>query len=503
VQVQRWEVQGNTLLADAVLQARLAGFTGVATLERLRAAAAAVQALYREAGFGGVVAFLPEQDLAGGRVLVRVVEGKLARVEVTGQRQYSLENVRASLPSLQEGRTPNVRRIDAEIQIANENPAKTVQVLLQPGSAPGEVAAAVTVEEQPVARWSARLDNTGGAQVGRWRAALGWQHANMLGRDHVLALEVQTAPEDTSAVASVSGSWRMPLYGRALAADVYGAWSNVDVSRLGTGLGGDLAFTGKGVIVGGRLSAYLPRLGNIDQRASVGLELRDYRNSCSLGQQAGVCDSVSVHPLTLGYTAQAASDWRWGVGLTLSHNLALGGSHGGKADFAAVREGAQRRYTVLRANAQLGLPLAEQWQLQARASAQWTDTPLVAGEMFGAGGAQSVRGYEERELSGDTGLTLGLDVVGPNLAALWLGEDKAQGVELRPVGFVDAGSVHVLGTQSCRAGQRSCSASGAGLGLRLQWQSLALRLDVALAGRDAGSTQAGDWRTHLLLSYSF
>ena len=35
-----------------------------------------------------------------------------------------------SLPALAEGRTPEVRLIDAQIQIANESPAKNVQVLL-------------------------------------------------------------------------------------------------------------------------------------------------------------------------------------------------------------------------------------------------------------------------------------------------------------------------------------------------------------------------------------
>ena len=80
LQVQRFEVQGNTLLPAERIQARLAPFQGSSSVARLREAAAALQALYREAGYGGVVAFVPEQTLSGGVVQLRVVEGQLSAV---------------------------------------------------------------------------------------------------------------------------------------------------------------------------------------------------------------------------------------------------------------------------------------------------------------------------------------------------------------------------------------------------------------------------------------
>lgn len=504
VAVTRYEVQGNTLLPPTRLSQRLETFTGTATLERLRAAAAAVQDLYRDAGFGGVVAFLPEQDLQGGVVKIRVVEGKLTRVEVSDNKRFSTENIRASLPSLVTGATPNVKRIDAEIQIANENPAKTVQVLLQPGSKPGEVTAAVTVAEQPEQRITGRLDNTGGKQIGRWRAALGWQHANVWGADHVFATELQTAPQDTSAVKVISGSYRAPLYGQALAVDAYGAWSDVDAGKVDTAAG-DLSFSGKGTIFGARLSAYLPRSANVDQRAIVGLESREYKNSCTIaGLPQGACGSagasVSLQPLSLTYTAQATSEGRWGLSLGLHTNLATGGSHSSQADFDAVRSGAQRRYVLLRASGQASWPVGETMAFTTRLNAQVAGKPLVPGEMFGAGGAQSVRGYEEREVSGDSGATLNLELQGGNLAEGW---QTLKGGSLHLVGFLDAGSVANKGGSSCLQGKTSCSVAGAGLGLRGQWQGLTLRLDVASALQAASSTQRGDARAHFALLYNF
>lgn len=504
VPVTRYEVQGNTLLSPQLLAQRLEPYTGTAPLERLRAAAALVQDLYREAGFGGVVAFLPEQDLKDGVVKIRVVEGRLVRVDVSDNKQYSTDNIRASLPSLRTGTTPNVRRIDAEIQIANENPSKTVQVLLQPGAKPGEVVAAVTVAEQPVQRLTGRLDNTGGKQIGRWRAALGWQHANVWGLDHVFATELQTAPQDTSAVKVLSGNYRAPLYGQALAVDAYGAWSDVDAGKVDT-TAGDLQFSGKGTILGTRLSAYLARRGNVDQRATLGIESREYKNSCTIaGLPQGACGSagasVSVQPLTLGYTAQASSESRWGLNLGLVHNLAAGGSHGAQADFEAVRANSQRRYTLLRGSAQLTVPLGETFSFSTRLNAQAAAKPLVPGEMFGAGGAQSVRGYEEREVSGDSGAVLNLEVQGGN----WLdGVKAARGADLRGLLFLDAGTVANKGGSPCLQGKTRCQVAGAGLGLRGQWQGLALRLDVASALQAASTTAKGDTRAHFALLYNF
>jgi hemolysin activation/secretion protein len=507
IQVERYEVQGNTLLDAAALAAALKPYTGRVGLPQLRDAAAAVQELYRAAGYGAVVAFLPEQALEGGSVRIRVVEGKLLRVDVADNKVFSTANVRASLPALQEGRTPEVRRIDAQIQMANENPAKGLQVLLQPGAQPGEVLAKVTVVEQPVLRFTGRLDNTGGRSIGRWRAAVGLMHANLWGRDHVGALELQTAPENAEAVTVLSGSYRVPFYGAALAWDVYGAYSDVDAGTVGTAAG-DLAFSGKGSIVGTRLMRYLPRWGNVDQRLLFGAEMREYDNECTIaGLPRGACGSagasVSVQPLSLAYTAQAsggAGEPRWGLSLAVHSNAAAGGKHGEPSDFEAVRPGAKPRYTLLRGSGQWALPVAEMGQFVARVGWQMASEPLVPGELFGIGGAQSVRGFEERELSGDRGLALSLEWLSPNGAArfAWL-----QGGELRALVFADAGTVANEGDASCLAGRSDCRMGGAGIGLRAGRAAWQLRLDVARAFSTASTTVKGDVRAHAALLYNF
>lgn len=504
--VERFVIAGNTLLPDAAIEQHLTPFRGARNLQQLRDAAAAVQELYRRAGYGGVVAFLPEQALGEGAATIRVVEGRLRRIDVVDNRHFSRETVLASLPALELDRTPQVRLIDGQIQMANESPARTVQVLLQPGERPGDIAARVTVVERPLQRWTLRADNTGSERTGRWRLAAGWQHGDAFGLDHVFSAELQTSPGHASDVAIASAGYRMPFYAHALALDAYAAWSDVDAGRSSTAAG-DLQFAGRGRIAGLRLSRYLPRLGNVDQRLVLGLERRDYLNSCSI---AGLPDvacgpagaSVSVAPVSIGYTAQAVGELRLGINAALIHNAAWAGGPDRASDFEAVRQGARRRYTLLRAAGHAGMALPY-GQLAARATVQYSGDVLVAGELFGIGGALSVRGYEERELAGDVGMQASLEWSSPNL----LGDEDAErsddGTDLRALLFADAGWVALRRDTPCLPGQTRCRIAALGAGLRFAQRHVQLRLDWGHALAGAATTRRGDNHVHLALILSF
>ncbi len=501
VAVREFRIEGNTLLQQAELEAVVEPYKGERSLDELRQAALALQAAYARAGYGAVVAYLPEQA-AAGVVELRVVEGKLATVAVSGQRQFDEDNIRASLPALEMGRTPHLKRIDAQIQIANENPAKKVQVLLQPGERPGEAQARVSVSERPVRQGFVSMDNTGNSNTGHLRASLGWQHANVAGRDHVWSAQFMFSPDEPKAVRVLSTAYRVPLYAQQMVVDAYAAWSDVKGGVTAT-VAGDLQFTGEGRLFGVRAGRYLGRLGEWDQRLSVGLDHRDYRNSCEIaGLPPGACgpagESVSVQPLWAEYSVQKALPLPLGASVSLHHNLQIGGGHAGDERFEAVRPGARPRYTSLRLAAFGALPVGESWQLQGRVQAQLTDDALVPSEQFGIGGAATVRGYSERELAGDRGATATLDLLGPDLA-----EDLGMAGDLRLSAFADAGTVqNRLGTP-CRDTQERCSIGSIGVGARLAVGRFGARLHVAHALRDAARTERGDIRGHFALSYAY
>ncbi len=503
VHVDAFDVDGNTLLPAAQIASTLQPFTGERSMEDLTRAAAAVQALYREAGYGAVVAWVPQQSLDSGRVRISVLEGHVGEIRVKGNAHFSADNIRASLPGLKAGQTPPVRRLDAQIALANENPAKHVEVLLQPGAKSGDVDANLTVAEQQVQRWTLRADNTGDARTGHARVAAGWQHADISGHDDVLSAEVETSPAKPDDVIIVSSAYRLPLYAQAMALDAYVALSDIDGGTTSTAAGG-LTFTGKGDVIGVRANAYLSRLGEADQHASVGLENRLYKNSCQIeGLPAGACgpagESVSVQPLSLGWSLQSGGATPFGLNVNLIHNLQLGFSHGSAASFQAVRPGSVPHYNLLRLNTWGAFALPLDMQLQARLAAQFTHDGLVPGEQFGIGGGTSVRGYEERELAGDNGAALSVELYSPELA----GSHAAQGLSVHVLGFGDAGWVRNELDTACMGTDVECSLGSLGVGARVSDGTFQARLDTARAFKDGPATHKGDWRLHVAVSYSF
>ncbi len=102
--VETFRIVGNTLLDQNRIHAALAPFKGRRALEDLHRAADTVQRLYAEAGFGGVVAFVPpQQGNEPGVVMIRVVEGKVSNVRVLSARFHIDENVCNSLSALRGG----------------------------------------------------------------------------------------------------------------------------------------------------------------------------------------------------------------------------------------------------------------------------------------------------------------------------------------------------------------------------------------------------------------
>jgi hemolysin activation/secretion protein len=500
VDVAAVRVEGNTLLPEETLARLTAGAAGSKQdLPALNALAARIQAAYRDAGYGGVVAYLPAQESPDGEIVVRVVEGKLARVRVNGNKHFTDANVRAGLAHLREGTTPPVRAIDRDIQLTNNNPAKHVNVSLTAGAGPGDIDADVNVTDTAPLTWLVGFNNTGTHATGRSRISVGIEHANLLGRDHVGTLQFQTSPEEPGRVRIFSGGYRVPLYAQAASLDVFVAHSTVRNGTTAT-TAGPLTFTGRGTIVGLRANRYLDRIGEYDHYLTLGLDRRDYKDDCAIGDFGpAACGSAAVDvttlPVSLAYTGQ-----KGGAALAYGFNTTLAANAGGSArpTFEQARQGAPRRYVLARATAFAEKKLASRFTLNARADLQYSADPLISAERFGIGGGASVRGYAERELNGDHGMLLRVE-------AAHAGFDWAQGLRLQPYLFVDHGRVENRAGLPCRGlAETSCRLTGAGIGARAALPRRAsATLDVARALERGALTGAGEVRAHVALNLTF
>jgi len=505
VNVERFAFTGHTLLDSAQLDAAVATFKGRRTLDDLRRAAEAVQRLYTQAGYAGVVAYVPPQAGGDGTVTIAVVEGRVARITVPGASPERAAGARASLPDLIEGRTPMVRRIDAQVEIANENPARQLQLLLKPGARTGEIDAEIAVSDRPPTSVHAWLDDTGSDNTGRYRAGIAWEHGDITGASDTLVLQASTSPTEVSKVQVLSASYRRPFPAWLVVGDIYAAHSDVDAGSSPTAAG-DIRFNGRGNLAGMRATRHLLRRGSIDQRLGVALDWREYLNNCEFDDlPQGACGpaeaDVAVTPLTLEYLVRSSETVRWVLGVALVTNLNLGASHSDDADFQAVRDGASRSFNAVLLNGTALADIAAGWQLRARLAGQWSDDALVPGEQFGLGGAQSVRGYEQREMAGDSGVLASLELSGPELLPVFGVENSGQ--SLRAFAFADGGEVSNRLEAPCDGERSRCSAAGVGLGLHYERAGVQGRIAVATALSDGVTTRSGDTRVHFLLNLDF
>jgi hemolysin activation/secretion protein len=492
--ISRFDVRGNTVLPPHVVDGLVAPFIGKQReFADLVGAQEALEAAYHARGYRLVRVDLPAQEIDQGVVVLNVVQSKIGHVTVEGNRHFDGANVRRALPGLREGQTPDLNAISKSLKLANENPAKKTVMTMRAGAQDNEVDATLAVTDEPAWSVSVNLDNTGTAETGKTLAGAVLQNANLFGLDHVLSMQYTTTVEHPSRVSVYGIGYHVPLYALGDSLDFFGGYSDVDAGTVTAGIF-DIAVSGKGTVFGARYNQNLPTSGNYESKLLYGVDYRAYKNNVQLlGADLG--NDITVHPVSVGYHGSwALASGQANIGLTLLHNIS-GGSRGGQQDFDNARFGASADYSALRFAGGVTQALPADWLARAAINGQYTSAALIPGEQFGAGGAASVRGYEEREVTNDSGAAVNLEVYSPPLCtnSSW---------QCRMLAFYDGA---YLSRNHALPGEiRSTTISSVGLGVRLLFRNdVNLQVDYGHALQTAATTRAGDNRLHVRLGLSF
>lgn len=507
--INRFIVEGNTLLAVEAVDAVLQPFLGKQKeADDIQRAIDALRQRYRSAGFSVVWVVAPEQKLDQGIVLLRVIEARVAAVVIDGNHFYDDANIRASLPALTENALPRAEDISVNVQLANQNPSKQVDVVLRPGGTPGEVDATVNVIDVRPLKVFMTLDSTGNEQTGRGRLGLGLTHSNLFNRDQIFTFSYITAPGSWDQTSLYSASYRLPLYRLGDSVDIIAAYSDVSVGTVETVAGG-LDFAGQGTVYNFRYNQLLARIGEYSHRLVYGVDYRAFKNQCTLGSfGAAGCGAaafdVTVTPASIAYSGNLS-----GPGSVSNFYVALSRNvpsteNGDESDFNAVRPspvggaGAPARYTILRLGGSFVSAFENNWQVRAAINAQYSPDALVSGEQFGLAGATSVRGFLEREIVRDTGHIVNVELYSPNFAGLFSsGETNVRGLA-----FYD----YARGRNNQLDGEQNRKVSIASVGVGVRWnlaRNFNLRLDLARVVDGDANNQVGDTRAHISIFLGF
>jgi hemolysin activation/secretion protein len=497
--VWEYRVLGNSVLAPREIEATVYGHLGPQkTLADVETVREALEGLYRDRGYGTVFVDIPEQDVVDGLVRLRVTEGRLDEVRVTGPRYFSAGQIRSALPSLATGAVVNLEQLQDELTWVNRQSAdRQVTPVLKAGGAPGTVQVDLRVKDSPPFHASIEVNDRYTADTSRTRAGVNLSYDNLFQKFHRLSLQYQTAPEEPEESRVIAATYVAPLdSGDMLAAYVVDTSS--DFATL-SGLGG-LAILGTGRIYGVRYINLLPATERRSSSLTFGADYKDFEDS--IAQPDGLTD---VTPMRyVNWSAVYAATLRGETTLTsqaLGVNIGIRGAGNGSEEFEYKRYKAKPNYFYLRGEASHDRPFVRDSRLFLRLVGQLTLEPLISNEQFSIGGVESVRGYLEAEQLGDNGLFANVEVRSPPLSKLWpehLGASYA-------FGFVDAGVVGILEPLPVDGVKTShYSLSSAGIGLRVNGLSgLQAALEWAYPFEATDTVDSGDARLHFQVLYGF
>lgn len=457
--------KGNTALTSEALLAGLGEFSGQSyDLAGLKALANRVADAYRAAGYPFARAYLPEQKLAGGELLITIIEGRYGQVD-GGEAQ-------AWLADLKPGAVIESAALERSTLILDDQPGIKTAPLMRPGQEPGTGDLVANAVRTPGFAGDMSLDNHGSRYIGVYRATTSLRYDSpFMWGDQITA----------RLLASDDNLWLGSLgYSAPLGAS--GLRGQVGYSHTAYELGKNFSnLNAKGTAKSSSLGLSYPIL----RSQQVNLNLSGVYQHKALNDKNGLAasdddknsDSLA---LSLGFDRR---DNLGGGGITYGAlaynrgNLRLSSALA-KADSESAQNtrGSFDKWNLdlarIQATSVSGVSLF------GRLSAQRAGKNLDSSEGYSLGGAQGVRAYSQGEGTGDEGYLVQL-------------EARHQMGSLAPYVFYDAGRVTVNANNAqltTPSNANSRSLAGSGLGVR--YSAGRLSVDAALAWRTKGGRPA-------------
>ncbi len=494
--IEAFYFTGNTLFPDEQLRNVVAAFAGpgksAADVEKARDA---VEKFYHEEGYPAVLVNIPEQTLTGGVVTLQVIESRIGKVTVTGNRYFATAKILEELPSLTPGEVLYLPRLQKELGQLISNPDLKVTPAITPGKDVGIVDIDLKVEDKLPLHGSLELNNRSSHDTTDLRLSAMVKYDNLWQKGHSISAQAQLSPEDIHEVQVYSGSYIMPLpWDRDQRLVLYGVYSNSNTNSK------EFNVVGKGDIIGLRYLLPLSGFDSYTHTLTAGFDYKKFDENLNFtSNNAGESKTpITYFPFTLAYTA-SLTDGSGVTQLNAAANFAFRGFLTRQSQFDEKRFKGQADYLYVTLGVERTQKLPAGMGLYLKLDGQLADAPLIDNEQFAAGGMESVRGYQESEVMGDNAIHGTLEVSAPNLAEVFGFGDRFL---ISPYVFSDFAA---LETKSPLPGQdRNALIYGVGPGVRgYLYKSLEYQLDwgVALAG--TGQTKSGDSRIYFKMKYTF
>jgi hemolysin activation/secretion protein len=404
------------------------------TEEDVELARAALEQRYHRAGYQTVVVDVPPQDASKGMVVLVVQEVPVGRLTVKGSRFHDIERIKRRAPSLQEGNVPNFEEVQRDVISLNRSRDLRVTPEFKPGALPGTVDVELVVQDSFPLHATVELNNRYSANTTPLRLDASLRYDNLWQLGHTIGAAFQIAPQDADDAMVYSGYYLAPVPRvEWLSIVAQAIRQNSDVSTLGGS-----ASAGNGEIYGGRLIAELPPKPGLFHNLTFGLDYKNFEQSLSFDNELISSSPVTYWPFLLSYSGfWMGKDYRFQLDGAINWHFRGMGS--GEVEFDNRRYAANGNYVYFRGLASYEHDIWYDFRVRAVVQGQATDNALVDSEQFSLGGLNTVRGYLESEVVGDSAIAGSLEFYSPSLLKWTKREDH----EMRLFAFLDAGAAFI------------------------------------------------------------
>ena len=516
-----WEirVQGNTLLAGKDIERLVYPYLGEdRTFDDVQKVRTALESAYREAGYPTVYVDVPEQSVRKGLIKIRVTEGKIGRVKVTGSRYFSNGWIRSNLPEAEEGSVPRLAEFNVELaQLNSRTGDRRITPVLRPGKAPGTVELELKVKDKIPFHAALELNNRATVDTTDTRLIADVSYDNLWQKDHKIGLLYQVAPENSeeSEVWSLNYSFRPQRSSTSYA--FFGIKSNSNIETSGA-----IGVLGKGSVLGARVIQPLPAGDTLFHSVILGADYKDFDET--IFNQGTSETPITYLNWTAGYSGAILGKSRR-HNFFGSINFGVRGLVNDQEEFSGgfatitipnpnpppddieltVCDGTGKRcdtranYFYLRGSydVEQALPFGTSGFL--RMTGQWTNQPLISNEQYSIGGMDTVRGYFEAEALGDYGAHASLEFRTPDFGGLIWGRIKESYFYL----FADGGRLGSKPVEGDTDEDRTVRLFSTGAGYRFDALGLTASFMYAYPLQDGPVTQADEERWLFRVRYGF
>lgn len=353
-----------------------------------------------------VTVYVPEQDVTEGVLQLIVVEGKLGKVSVCGNRWFSDDSYLDAV-SLTEGGPICIDQLLDDVSWLHRNPFRCVDALFKPGDECGTTDLELVVHDRLPVQLYVGGDNTGTEVTGhaRWFTGITWGDFLWLG--HQLNYQYSTS-SNPHRFQSHTVHYTAPLPWHHLFR-AFGGYAIVHPDMTD--------FRSNGTTFQSSLRYTLPQGRNCSgtlKEWTVGFDFKNTNNNLLFVAEeeiAIITQTVNLTQFLLGFQ-YAHEDSKKKIGFSADLFWSPG---------QMVPDQTDARYNELSPGAVVkyvygNVTFAGTWALPYRHAlftqirAQGSNQSLLPSEQFGLGGYDTVRGYEEREFNADDALCVNVEL---------------------------------------------------------------------------------------------